>query len=67
MATNYTETEEIKYPAIDSETWAYYPDDVRLRSFYEGDTRAALVPFLAYRDLGPSFKWLFYGNQPLHA
>ena len=61
VCTNYTETAEHRYPAIDSEHWSFYPDDKPLRSFYEGDTRAALVPFLAYRDLGDTFKWLFYG------
>ena len=61
MSTNYTLRPGQKYPSIPSETWGYYPDDTSLRSYYEGDTRAALVPFLAYRDLGRTFKWLFYG------
>ena len=61
VCTNYTETAKHRYPAIDSEHWGFYPDDKPLRSFYEGDTRAALVPFLAHRDLGDTFKWLFYG------
>lgn len=28
------------------ETFLYWPNDHPLRSFYEGDTRAALAPFL---------------------
>ena len=28
------------------ETFLYWPNDDPLRSFYEGDTRAALAPFL---------------------
>lgn len=62
VSTNYTPAAGQSYPSIPSETWGYYPDDTSLRSYYEGDTRAALVPFLAYRDLGNTFKWVFYGE-----
>ena len=61
MSTNYTEKPGLTYPRVSGETWAYYTDDTVLRSFYEGDTRAALVPFLAYRDLGDTFKWAYFG------
>lgn len=36
---------------------------MQVRSFYAGDSRAAIVPFLAYQALGESFKWLFYGDD----
>lgn len=62
ISTNYTPSARRQYPSAPNETWAFYPDDLQLRSFYEGDTRAALVPFLAYRDLGDTFKWVFYGE-----
>ena len=31
------------------ENWGYYPDAEPLRSFFAGDPRAAIVPFLAYK------------------
>ena len=62
VSTNYTLKAGEEYPSVPSETWGYYPDDTVLRSYYGGDTRAALVPFLAFRDLGSTFKWLFYGE-----
>lgn len=43
-----------------NETWAHYPDDAPKRSLYAGDTRAALVPFLAHKHFGPTYKWLLY-------
>ena len=61
VVTNYTEGSGNVYPAI--ETWAYYPDAEPVRSFYPGDQRAALAPFLAHRELGDSFKWLLYGDD----
>ena len=37
---------------------------MRLLFRYKGDTRAALAPFLAYRDVpDKDFKWLFYGDD----
>ncbi|EIE25857.1 hypothetical protein COCSUDRAFT_46409 [Coccomyxa subellipsoidea C-169] len=45
------------------ENWGYYPDAEPLRSFFAGDPRAAIVPFLAYKDLNDTFKWLFYGDD----
>lgn len=36
---------------------------LQVRSFYAGDSRAALVPFLAYQALGNTFKWLLYGDD----
>lgn len=41
----------------------YYPDDVPARSFYKGDSRAALAPFLAHKVLGDSYKWMLYGDD----
>lgn len=46
-----------------NETWSYYPDDVPLRSLYGGDTRAALVPYLAHAAYGDTYKWLLYGDD----
>ncbi|KAK9816820.1 hypothetical protein WJX72_005362 [[Myrmecia] bisecta] len=46
-----------------NETWTWYPDDAPLRSLYGGDTRAALVPFMAHRQLGDTYKWLLYGDD----
>ena len=46
-----------------NETWSYYPDDVFLRSLYGGETRAALVPYLAHASFGDSYKWLLYGDD----
>ena len=46
-----------------NETWSYYPDDVPLRSLYGGDSRAALVPFLAHVQLKDTYKWLLYGDD----
>eukprot|EP00891_Asterochloris_glomerata_P009889 jgi/Astpho2/9889/fgenesh1_pg.00152_%23_12_t len=46
-----------------NETWSFYPDDVPLRSMYGGDSRAALVPYLAHKALGDSYKWLLYGDD----
>lgn len=46
-----------------NETWSYYPDDMPLRSLYGGDTRAALVPYLAHASFGDSYKWLLYGDD----
>lgn len=41
----------------------YYHSLLQVRSFYKGDTRAAVVPFLAYKEVGDTFKWLFYGDD----
>ena len=65
VSTNYTLKSGQSYPSVPSEIWGYYPDDTSLRSYYEGDTRAALVPFLAFKDLGDTFKWVFYGKASL--
>ena len=46
-----------------NETWTWYPDDMPLRSLYGGDSRAALVPFIAHRQLGDTYKWLLYGER----
>ena len=48
---------------LHNETWSYYPDDLPLRSYYGGDTRAALVPYLAHEAFGDSYKWLLYGDD----
>ena len=41
----------------------YYPDDIPPRSFYRGDSRAALAPFLAHKEFGDTYKWLLYGDD----
>lgn len=46
-----------------NETWMYYPDDVPLRSLYAGDSRAALMPFLAHKVFGATYKWVLYGDD----
>lgn len=63
VVTNYTATAVSPYPAAENELWTSYPDANPARSFYPGDDRAALAPFLAFRTLGDSFKWLFYGDD----
>lgn len=60
VVTNYTETAAHPYPRAPGEVWTSYPDANPVRSFYPGDDRAALTPFLAFRELGDSFKWLVY-------
>lgn len=49
--------------AENNETWVYYPDDTPARSFYRGDSRAALAPFLAHKELGDTYKWMLYGDD----
>ena len=63
IVTNYTDSPQDPYPIARGESWAYYPDAKPVRSFYPGDQRAALVPFLAYKRLGNTFKWLLYGDD----
>ncbi|KAK9807886.1 hypothetical protein WJX72_012243 [[Myrmecia] bisecta] len=55
-----------------NEVLGFYPDDDPPRSFYAADSRAALMPFLAHRqvlcieiakDLGDTYKWLLYGDD----
>ena len=46
-----------------NETWVYYPDDVPLRSMYAGDSRAALMPFLAHKVFGATYKRVLYGDD----
>ncbi|KAK9815274.1 hypothetical protein WJX72_000949 [[Myrmecia] bisecta] len=46
-----------------NETWCNYPNDEPLRSYYPGDSRAALVPFLAHRHFGETYKWMLYGDD----
>lgn len=46
-----------------NETWTWWPDDLPQRSMYVGDTRAAIVPFLAHKQLGDTYKWLLYGDD----
>ena len=50
VATNYNLTEGNRTAnAAHNETYAYYPDDAPLHSLaLKGDSRAALVPFLAH-------------------
>lgn len=55
VATNHTLTGNEKDLFVgEGETWSSYPDDVPLRSLaLKGDSRAALVPFLAHRSQPP--------------
>jgi hypothetical protein len=64
VVTNYTETAEQPYPRAPGEVWTSYPDANPVRSFYPGDDRAALTPFIAFRKLGDSFKWLVCSQIP---
>ncbi|BDA47330.1 hypothetical protein COCOBI_10-1760 [Coccomyxa sp. Obi] len=61
-ATNH-EGQRPNDSSLFGESWGYYPDAKPLRSFFAGDPRAAMVPFLAYKGLNDSFKWLFYGDD----
>ena len=63
VVTNYSEDASQSYPSSQSEMWGHYPDAEPARSFYPGDDRAALAPFLAYNALGDTFKWLLYGDD----
>ena len=49
MVTNYTVNPGREYPTAENEVWSFYPDAQPARSFYPGDDRAALAPFLAHR------------------
>ena len=49
MVTNYTVDPGKEYPTAENEVWSFYPDAQPARSFYPGDDRAALAPFLAHR------------------
>ena len=64
IATNSQPTTEVQAEgARNNETWVYYPDDLPARSFYRGDSRAALAPFLAHKELGDTYKWMVYGDK----
>ncbi|KAK9848859.1 hypothetical protein WJX84_012447 [Apatococcus fuscideae] len=60
---NPVDPEQVEAGKEFNETWSYYPDDVPLRSLYGGDSRAALVPFLAHTQLQDTYKWLLYGDD----
>lgn len=64
IANNFHPTEAmIEEGKLHNETWVYYPDDNPLRSMYGGDSRAALMPFIAHKELGDTYKWLLYGDD----
>lgn len=66
LATSYEEnaTASLLYDSELNETWKYYPDDNPQRSWYPGDSRAALAPFLAFKNMrNKKFRWLFYGDD----
>lgn len=64
ISTNSKPTAAIQAEAAqNNETWVYYPDDAPSRSFYKGDSRAALAPFLAHKELGDTYKWMLYGDD----
>ncbi len=45
------------------EGWAVYAHDDPVRSYTPLATLSALGPFLAYRDLGDTFKWAYFGTS----
>lgn len=52
VVTFYATNHEGARPNVSAafnESWGYYPDAQPLRSFFAGDPRAAMVPFLAYQ------------------
>ncbi len=52
VQTFFTTNHEGERPgdsAAHRETWGYYPDAKPIRSFYEGDARAAIAPFQAFQ------------------
>lgn len=64
ISTNSEPTAAIQAEAAqNNETWVFYPDDAPARSFYKGDSRAALAPFLAHKELGDTYKWMLYGDD----
>ena len=64
ISTNSQPTKDVQAEgALNNETWVYYPDDSPARSFYKGDSRAALAPFLAHKELGDTYKWMLYGDD----
>jgi len=65
VAVNDTDLAEAFNQVADAwqEKWVHWPDDEPLRGNYRGDTRAALVPFLAHQTLGDSYKWILYGDD----
>ncbi|CAK0783338.1 hypothetical protein CVIRNUC_006537 [Coccomyxa viridis] len=44
------------------EGWSQYENDVPLRAWSAAASRSAIAPFLAYRDLGTTFKWVLFGT-----
>lgn len=62
-SNNQPAEELLRDGQLHNETWVTYPDDNPLRSLYGGDSRAALVPFLAHREVGNTYKWLLYGDD----
>ncbi|KAK9807637.1 hypothetical protein WJX72_005062 [[Myrmecia] bisecta] len=64
IATNHEPAKElVQEGARFQEVWSSYPDDTPRRSYYEGDSRAALMPFLAHKHFGDTYKWLLYGDD----
>lgn len=52
VQTFFTTNHEGDRPANSSiywESWGFYPDAKPIRSFYEGDARAAIAPFQAFK------------------
>lgn len=47
----------------DIDGYALYSEDKPVRSYTEFATLNALGPFLAYHDLGDTFKWAFVGTM----
>ncbi len=58
VATNETPPVwKVKEGRKHNETWTWYPDDEPLRSLYAGDSRAAMVPFIAHKAFEGKYKW----------
>lgn len=55
FATNSSSVNGTLDALASSESWAFYPDASPMRSFYAGDPRAAIVPFLAYQCVLTTF------------
>jgi hypothetical protein len=61
VANNSTRPGQALPPAV--QAWDAYPDDSPKRTGTAGASRAALAPFLALRQLGPTFKWAFVATS----
>lgn len=56
FATNSSSNNGTRDAPSFGESWGFYPDASPMRSFYAGDPRAAIVPFLAYQYVLPQYQ-----------